>query len=339
MVNEIHFCDAIILGKLTRETIINRKKEISIDQPGGNLLYTAYAFTLWGKTAGLISRIGCDCPDEWIEEIQRNSLSTLGISKTKNNSDSRRCFLVEDNNKVVESNPQKYFSEHGLPLPKALLGYEESPVNIDNRKQGSGFTVRPENFPEAYFKSRYLALCPVDFLTHNMIPAFFRARTGGEVFIHAAQGYTNSSFFFDFPPLVNGSTLILISEDNAKKLFLGKSDDTWLIAETLASYGVEIIIISKKTDGVDIFDNLNKKKYHIPSYPVDCIDPIGVDDAFFGGFLAGYQTHFDPMHASIIGSVTASVKNEGSTPRYLLGVLNDLLQARVDFLKEKVELV
>lgn len=337
--NAVYSCDAIILGKLTRETIINRNKEIFIDQPGGNLLYTAYGFTVWGKTAGLVSRIGCDYPDEWIEEIAKNSLSVMGISITPNNSDSRSYLMVDDNNKVVESNPQKYFSKHNLQLPKALLGYEASPVNIDNRKQGSDFTVRPENIPEEYFDSRYLALCPVDFLTHNMIPAFFRSQTDGEVFIHASQGYTHSSFFYDFPSLVNGSLLLLISEENAKRLFLGKSEDTWIIAETLASYGVEIIIISNKTGGYDIFDNNSKKKLHIPSYPVSCIDPIGVDDAFFGGFLAGYLSNFDPVYASTIGSVTASVKYEGSTPRYLLGALHDLLQARVDFLREKVEII
>jgi sugar/nucleoside kinase (ribokinase family) len=337
MLNNVYSCDLLILGKLTRETIINRNKEIFVDQPGGNLLYTAYGYTLWGKTARLISRIGCDYPDEWVEEIQNNSLNTLGISKNLNNSDSSSFFMVDENNKVIENNPRKYFSEHNMPLPKSLLGYEASLLNIDNRKQGSDFTIRPENIPEEYFESRYLAFCPVDFLTHNMIPAFFRSRTGGEVFIHASQGYSHSSFFYDFPPLVNGSSLLLISEENAKKLFLGKLDDTWLIAEMLASYGVEIIIISRITGGYDIFENGNKKKYHIPSYRVNCIDPIGVDDAFFGGFLAGYLKHFDPIYASIIGSVTASVKNEGSTPGYLLGAFHELLQARVDFLKENIE--
>ncbi len=339
MLNDGSFCDAIILGKLTRETIVNQKKELFLDQPGGNLLYTAYGFALWGKTAGLVSRIGCDFPDEWIEDIAKNSLDTLGISKTPSNSDSRSYFQVDSNNKAVEGNPRKYFSDHNLPMPKVLLGYEPNPLIIDNRKQGTEYTVRPENFPGAYLDSRYLALCPVDFLTHNMIPAFFRTQTGGEVFIHASSGYTHSSFFYDFSSIVNGTSALLISEENAKRLFLGKLDDNWLIAETLASYGIEIILISNKIEGYDILDNINKKKYHIPSYPVNCIDPIGVDDAFFGGFLASYLTNFDPMYASIIGSVTASVKNEGSTPGFLLGIFKDLLQARVDTLKENVELV
>ena len=223
-----------------------------------------------------------------------------------------------------------------LPMPKVLLGYEPDTGGIDNRKQGTANTIRPENFPDEYLASRYLALCPVDFLTHNMIPAFFRAQTGGDVFIHASSGYTHSSFFFDLPSIVNGASMVLISEENARRLFLGKLDDTWQISEMLASYGVDIIVMSKKSGGYDTLDASNKKRYHIPSYPVNCIDPIGVDDAFFGGFLAGYLTSFDPLYASIIGSATASVKNEGSTPKFLLGVLKDLLKARVDFLKENV---
>jgi len=339
MLNDGSYCDVIILGKLTRETIVNQRKELFLDQPGGNLLYTAYGFALWGKKAGLVSRVGCDFPDEWIEDISINSLSTLGISKAPCNSDSRSYFLVDSNNKAIEGNPRKYFADQYLPMPKVLLGYEPNPIIIDSRKQGTDYSVRPENFPDCYLDSRYLALCPVDFLTHNMIPAFFRTQTGGEVFIHASSGYTHSSFFYDFPSIVNGTSVLLISEDNAKKLFLGKLEDTWLIAETLASYGIEIIIISKKNGGYDTLDNFNMKKYHIPSYPVNCIDPIGVDDAFFGGFLAGYLTNFDPLYASIIGSVTASVKNEGSTPRFLLGILKDLLKARVDYLKDNIELV
>jgi len=252
------------------------------------------------------------------------------------NCDSRSYFFIDDQNVSREGNPQKYFSDQKIPIPKVLLGFEPDSGGIDNRKNGTPNTIKPENFPEEYLSSRYLALCPVDFLTHNMVPAFFRAQTGGDVFIHASSGYTHSSFFFDIPPIVNGASMVLISEENARRLFLGKLEDTWQIVETLAGYGVEIIVMSKKSGGYDLLDATSTKKYHIPAYPVNSIDPIGVDDAFFGAFLAGFLTSFDPLYASIIGSATASVKNEGSTPKYLLGVFKDLLKARVDFLKENV---
>ncbi len=336
MINSNPSCDAIILGKLNRETIINRNNEIFLDQPGGNLLYSAYSFALWGKTAGLVARIGNDCPEEWLDEIAGNSLNTLGITRSPMSCDSRSFFLVDKTNGSREGNPQKYFSDQKIPIPKVLLGYEPDPGGIDSRKQGTANTIKPENLPVEYFSARYLALCPVDFLTHNLIPAFFRAQTSGEVLIHISSGYTHSSFFFDVAPIVNGASMVLISEENARRLFLGKLEDLWQILEMVAGYGVDIVVISRKSGGYDTLDAINNKRYHIPSYPVNCIDPIGVDDAFFGAFLAGYLTSFDPLYASITGSATASVKNEGSTPKFLLGILKDLLKARVDFLKEKV---
>ncbi len=263
----------------------------------------------------------------------------MGVSKNHENHDSRMFIQVDNENRIMEGNPRKYFSDQNLPLPKVLLGLESNPVTVDNRKVGSEYSIRPENIPANFLDSRYLALCPVDFFTHNILPAFFRAQTGGEVFIHASNSYTHSSFFYDIPALVNGVSVFMISEENVKRLFLGKMDETWLIAETLASYGVEIILISNKTDGYDVLDNINKKKFHVPSYPVNCIDTIGIDDVFFGAFLASYITNFDPLQASIIGSVTASVKKEGSTPAFLLGILKDLLLARVDVLKEKFQFI
>ena len=285
--NDGSSCNLIIIGKLDRETIINRNNEISIDQPGGNLLYTANGFALSGKKAGLVSRISSDIPEDWIDDLRNPNINISGISRIPDNADSRSYFLINSENKIADTNPQKYFSDKNLPLPKSLLGYQSNPLIVDNRRQGSYFTVRPENIPLEYFDSRFLALCPVDFLTHNMIPAYFRSKAGGEVFLHASKGYTHSSFFYDMPSLFNGSSMVLISEENAKRLFLGKSDDLWIISETLASYGVEFIIISIESGGYNLFENGSKKKYHIPCYSVNCIDPVRVDDAFFGGFLGG----------------------------------------------------
>jgi sugar/nucleoside kinase (ribokinase family) len=337
--NDGSSCNLIIIGKLNRETIINRNNEISIDQPGGNLLYTANGFVFSGKKAGLVSRISSDIPDDWIDELQKPEIDISGISKIPDNFDSRSYFMINSDNEIIEENPQKYFSDNNLPLPKSLLGYQPSPLIVDNRKQGTGFTVRPENIPAEYLNSRFLALCPVDFVTHNMIPAFFRSKAGGEVFIHASRGYSHPAFFYDIPSLLNGSSMVLISEENVKKLFLGKSDDLWVIAETLASFGVELIIISCESGGYNLFEKGSKKKYHIPCYSVNCLDPVCVDDAFFGGFLGGYLTHFDPVISTVIGSTIASIKREGTSPKYLLGTFPELLQARVDFLKEKVEII
>lgn len=339
MINKTYTFDCIIAGRLERESIINKDEQISIDQPGGNLLYTAYGFTLWGKAAGLVSRIGCDFPEEWIEEIAKQSINTDGITRNPIYQDSRNYIYMDKNKNIVHGNPRQYFSKNNLPLPKTLLGYKPTASYIDSRFQRVGFSIRPEDFPQEFFDCRNLAICPVDFITHNIIPAQFRAQNDGNVYIHASQSYCHSSFFSDIASLVNGASVFLISEENAKKLFLGKSENILQIAEVLAGFGIENIVISMRERGYLVWSNQNKSKVHVPIYPVNCVDPSGSDDAFFGGFLAGFVNHYDPIRAAVIGSVTASVKNEGSTPYFLLGILKDLLDARVDYLGDKVKAI
>ena len=340
MINKTYTCDCIIAGRLERESIINEDGSISIDQPGGNLLYTAYGFTLWGKTAGLVARIGCDFPDEWIEEIGNNSINTSGLTKNPDFHDSRSYVYVDKNQNLVHENPGNYFSKNNLPLPKTLLGYKQLIPHIDNRLQRAGYSILPEHFPQEFFDCHQLALCPVDFITHNILPAYFRAQqSGGNVFIHVGRSYCHSSFFSDFAALVCGAVVLLISEENARKLFLGRSDNTLLIAEAMVGFGIENVIISIPGNGFLLLNMHNKTKILVPNYPVKCVDPSGNDDAFFGGFLAGFFNHHNLTQAAITGSVTASVMNEGSTPNFLLGALKDLLDARVEYLEEKVRII
>jgi sugar/nucleoside kinase (ribokinase family) len=109
------------------------------------------------------------------------------------------------------------------------------------------------------------------------------------------------------------------------------------MAETLATFGAEIIVITAGADGQYLYERDSHKKYHIPAYPAKIIDTVSASDAFGGGFLAGYATHFDPLQAALMGNVSASIKVEGSTPDYLLHAMPELAQARLENLQNQVK--
>ena len=73
-----------------------------------------------------------------------------------------------------------------------------------------------------------------------------------------------------------------------------------------------------------------------PSYPARLSDPTGMGSAFCGGCLAGYQKTFHPLDAVLRGSISASLKVEGSGPFYPMGVLPGLTEARLQALTEMV---
>jgi sugar/nucleoside kinase (ribokinase family) len=109
------------------------------------------------------------------------------------------------------------------------------------------------------------------------------------------------------------------------------------MAETLAAFGSEIVVITAGKGGQYLYVRDSRKKYHIPAYPAKVVDTICASDAFGGGFLAGYALHFDPLRAALMGNISASIKIEGSTPEYLLHAMPVLAQARLENLQGQVE--
>jgi sugar/nucleoside kinase (ribokinase family) len=83
-----------------------------------------------------------------------------------------------------------------------------------------------------------------------------------------------------------------------------------------------------------MYDATGKHRYEIPAYPSRVADLTGAGDAFSGGFLAGFQQTNNPLMAALYGSVSASLKIEGSGPFYALDVLPGLAKARLHSLKE-----
>jgi sugar/nucleoside kinase (ribokinase family) len=99
-----------------------------------------------------------------------------------------------------------------------------------------------------------------------------------------------------------------------------------------------LVVITAGKEGQYIYDHPAKKKYHLPAYPVKkAVDTIGANDAFGGGFFAGYLLHFDPVQAALIGNVSASIKVEGSTPKHLLMTMPELAAARLEYMQGMIE--
>lgn len=329
-------CTTLICGKLAQETIINLERQAFVNQPGGNLLYSAYGHHIWRQPAALAARVGENYPKAWIKQVQARNFNTSGILRLPAEIDSRSFYYLTNEDSYRIDNPQKYFAELRQPFPKSLLGYAPPSQKLDARKSGSIISLRFEDIPQDLLDSQFVYLCPHDFITHSWLPPMLRAHSPKDIIINPAQGYMHASFWYDVPAILRGSTAIITTERRAKALFLGRSQDIWEMVEGLASCGVEMAIITAGKAGQYLFIHPSREKYQIPAYPVKAIDCIGANDVFGGGFLAGYSLHFDPLQAVLMGSISASFKVEGSTPEYLLHALPQLCQARLENLKEKV---
>ncbi|MDK2981317.1 MAG: hypothetical protein PWQ55_1664 [Chloroflexota bacterium] len=329
--------NTLICGRLAQETIINANGDVFIEKPGGNLLYSAYSYRLWQDAAGLAAKVGENFSEQWIADIQDQRFNTYAIKRLPSKMDVRAFYAFVGEDDYRRDNPQKYFFDLEIPFPKSLLGYTPNPQQLDNRRSGAEWSLRPEDIPGELMDCHFLYMAPLDFLSHSLIPPLFRSKSSSTVILNPAPRYMQASFWFDVPAVIQGSTVLITTLKRANKLFLGRDRDVWGMAETLATFGTEIVVITAGADGQYLYDRNSRKKYHIPAYPTRVVDTICASDAFGGGFLAGYATHFDPLRAALVGNISASIKLEGSTPEYLLHAMPELAQMRLESLESSVE--
>lgn len=328
----------ILAGQLRRDFVVLPSGEIRLDVPGGNLLYAAAGLAVWEPypRPGLVSRVGEDFPKEWLAEFFQHGFDVRGINVLDQPVDLRSFYAYRDPTQRVEEDPMAYFSGLGKPFPKDLLGYRSGNTGPDSRTRLSTTSLRHVDFVPEYLEATAAHICPVDYLTHSLLPAILRQAGFTMITLDPSPGYMVPAFRDDIASIVTGLNAFLPSEEEARALYHGTSPDLWEIAEIFSSYGCEIIVIKRGERGQFLYDSSTRKHWEIPAYPVEIIDPTGAGDAFCGGFLAGFRRTFDPVQAAVFGNISASLVIEGQGPFYALDSLPSLAQARFEALLQSV---
>ena len=209
----------------------------------------------------------------------------------------------------------------------------------DSRTQLTVTSLRQNDIPSEFMDASIAHFCPLDYLTHSLLPAVLRQKQFTTVTLDPSPGYMTPSFWDDAPALLTGLSAFFPSEGEIRALFQGRSSDLWEMAETLAKYGCELVVIKCGERGQLLYDSAGHARWEIPAYPARLLNPVGAGDAFCGGFLAGYRRSFDPLEAVLYGNISASLVVEGHPALYALDVLPGLPEARLEALRQNVRKV
>jgi hypothetical protein len=331
----------IIAGELTRDFAILSTGRPLLDEPGGNTLYAASGLAIWEKESvtGLLARVGEDYPQEWINTFSRRGFDTRGIRVLPEAIDLRSFYVYTNLTTRLKEDPVSHFSRLGLSYPRALVGYRLPGNHTNSRTQLSSASLRQGDIVPDYLDATSGHLCPLDYMTHSVMPAVLRQAGFSILTLDPAAGYMNPIYWNDIPSLLVGLTAFLPSEEEARALFLGRSTDLYEISEALAAYGCEMVVIKRGENGQHIYDSTTKTHWEVPAYPARLVDLTGAGDAFCGGFLAGLRQTYDPLRAVLYGNISASITIEGSGPFFVLDALPGLAEARLNALTQSVRKV
>lgn len=326
----------ILAGTLARDYIILSSGRPQIDVPGGDVIYTAVGLAVWepDPPPGLIARVGEDYPQGWLDEFIQRGFDTRGIHVLPQALDLRSFSVYTERNTRLCEDPVPHFSRLGLPFPKTLLGFRPPGPPLDSRTRLNPTSLRPSDIPDEYLEATAAHLGPIDFLTHTLLPATLRQAGFTTITLDPSPGTLTPTFWDDLPTLLTGLTAFLPAEEDLQRFFFGRRTDLWEMAEALAAYNCEFVVIKRGERGQLLYDSASHTRWDIPAYPARIVDPTGAGAAFCGGFLAGYRRTFDPLQAVLHGNISASLSLEGSGPFYALDALPGLAQGRLESLRQ-----
>ncbi len=322
----------VVAGRLNRDYVLPISGPPKVNQLGGNLTYAAVGLGLWGEAAGLAARVDGEFPLGWVDRFKSLGFDLSGIKVVNEPIDMRRFMAHADLTTTYLQNPVQYFADRGLPFPPELLGYRPN-IAQSSRTEPMPCSLQISDIPEHYLEASGVHICAIDYVSHVILPSVFRQGLATTITLSSDPGYMVPAFWEEIPPLISGITAFITTEQEIRMLFRGRETDVWQMTEALAGFGPEFVLVRTASWGYYLYDRVSHRRWEIPRYQSRAVDPTGADDAFAGGFLAGYRENYDPLEAAIKGSITASFVFEGSNPFYALDALPELKERRMNVLR------
>jgi hypothetical protein len=329
----------VIAGCLNRDTILPVSGPPQVDVLGGNLPYAAVGLNVWGQKSGLLAKKDQDFPMEWLDPFQEMGFDLGGIKTSPEPFDMRRFLAHEDDAKTHTQNPVQHFADRGLHFPMDLLGYNGEKAHPSSRTEPSDHAIKMSDIPVHFLEASAVHICPIDFISHMMLPSIFHQGQATTITLSPTPGYMSPSFWEEIPKLLSGITALIAQEQDVRGLFQGRQTDLWEMMGVLGDFGPEFIVVQTESWGNYLYDRIEYKRWIVPNYPVTVADPTGAEDAFAGGFLAGYRRDYDPLEAALKGSVSASLVVEGSGVFYATHAMPGLTDVRLEALRKLVNRV
>ncbi len=335
----------LIIGKLTRDFILTEDGEDINDIPGGHLLYTAIGMTPWEKHPGLVSKVGTNFPSVFIEKLSKYSLDTHGIKVYDGNLEHRNFISWYEPGQINSAGKKKqqsvlsqYFYA-GKPFPREMLGYTTGPDRIDSLTDRTGDTVLSRDIPKNYQEARCVHLCPMDYISHNLLPQAFPGREGRTITVHAGEGYMHPFFFKAVKTLIMNLSAFIVREKAMRELFSEefRITDSEEMMRILLDYGAENIIVRMEDRSYCFINRVDRKIKKLKTENNGKWEKLGELSCFCGAHIVGLNETYDYQKAAAYGAARSSLLQNDRNPYNNLNVFDSLLNEKIRIMENRIE--
>ena len=325
--------DFFVIGRISRQTIVNLNQRVYEHIPGGPALYSAAGLSCWADRIGIVSEVTPDDCMDILPILDQHHIDHSGINVTLDASVEDQFLGYSAPDEPVSKNPVPFFTTIQKTIPRTLL---TGPFNKPTETPSHNYY--PSMLSEIYLDASAAHICEDEIHHQLKISTLINKSSVSVLTLLSNKHYMEPKYWDLVMNLMNGLSVFFTSTYQLSLLFKNRLDDIRLMVETLHRRGCEYVVLLDGVDGYTLFDVKQGRKIIVPAYPVKTIDPTGFEEAFCGGFLAVMRKNHDPLQAMMSGSVTASVKLEGTGPFFPLEAAPGLLAARMERIKDWIKI-
>lgn len=275
--------DISVIGHFSIDSITLPNRSTPIQSLGGAVTYVSIISKRLNQKVTIISKIGKDFPEKYLNMLNSEGIDLSLIKKDKNEKTTH--FEINYNKKLANR--------------KLRLKNKMSSIDLSN-------------FPEN-LNSKIIHLAPIANEISFEIAQKLRKQT--DFLSLDPQGLLRKFSKNGFVELISKPKIEILglvdlfkASISEIKTITGKSNLNKSI-KSIHDYGVNIVIVTLGSKGAILSDY--GTKYYIPAYKSKrIIDPTGAGDCFIGGFLAEFQAKKDSLWCAYVGSAAASIAIE-----------------------------
>jgi len=331
-----NFLQFIVAGQIREEYIFDRTGKAKPPILGGSLLYSAVATHHWGGNTGCLGVVGNNFDPSKLNRLEKKGLDFRGVKVLPQPLAVKDVYAFRGDSNPLRENPVAIFSSYHHPLPRELLSPDEVMDSHDANQTTENPFFTLDDIPTDYLEATCGHICPLEISSQIQLSTLMQKGSLRMLTIQPHSATMIPAKFDEISILAKDCMGFITSELEIRSLFQARTVDLWSMMETIAGFGAQTVVIKNQTTGYSMLDRLANKKYWIPEYPLEKIDPTGEMDVFCGAFLARFQATYDSLDAVTMACAAASIKCEGSGPLSIETSLPGLDFARKQVLADQV---
>lgn len=274
--------DLIVFGHLTHDTILLSDKRTH-KTLGGAAAYTSLTAAKLGSIVGVVTKVGLDFRDTYLEYLQSANIDLLGLK-------------VKVGKTTAFENA--YESEKRT---QRLLSYTQP--------------IETRDVPTAYFNARCFHFGP---LFHEISYDIIKfAHEKGILTSLDPQGYCRERGPRGIVKLRGWKEaketlpyVDILKCDEAEAEKLTETSDLNKAARIIQGFGPKIVLVTRGAKGLVLCHESEVEK--IPVIPAEkLVDSTGAGDAYSAGFIVEYLRTKNPRHSALFASCVSSFVVEG----------------------------